>query len=199
MVATGIVSMSILFRFMLLASSSSFTSSYPTLRFKIFVGSSDLSLFWLIFVFTCWQNIVVIMQLYRMLVLSDANLAKGSIQQCEWTQHGKHLTMSSLDWNDHKWQLGLNDVAITEHLGFALLKSNVAVWVYTWIANSWTFTDFNPPFLSLQVKKYWTWLSSVWTYEQVPSLIAIPRSMPRGSTPFWKAISWPFASFTGVK
>ena len=71
-------------------------------------------------------------------------------------------------------------------------------WVKTSIVLD-KFSYFIVPVLSLQVSKYWTWLSSVWTYEQVPSPVAIPRSTPWGSTPFWKATSWPSASFSGVK
>jgi len=47
--------------------------------------------------------------------------------------------------------------------------------------------------------KYCTWLSSVCMYEQVPLLFAIPCSIPWGSTPLWKGVSWPIASFAGVR
>ena len=58
----------------------------------------------------------------------DANLAKGSIQQCEQTQDSEDLMMASLEWDDNKQQLSLNDVAITECVGFTFLKSsNLAV------------------------------------------------------------------------
>ena len=90
-----------------------------------FVGSRDVSLFRFMFVLTCCQNII--MQLYRVGVKLNANLAKRSIQQCEWTEDGKHLTMASLDRNDDKGDLSLNNVAIAEYLGLTFLKSNVAV------------------------------------------------------------------------
>ena len=42
-------------------------------------------------------------------------------------QDGEHLMMASLEWDDDK-QLSLNDVAITECVGFTFLKSsNLAV------------------------------------------------------------------------
>jgi hypothetical protein len=65
--------------------------------------------------------------LYRTAVLSDADLAKTSIQQCEQSQDGDHLAPPSLDGNNDKRQLSLNDVAFTEYLRPALLKSTVAV------------------------------------------------------------------------